>query len=146
MEKNPTDGTVTYARIVVDYQAQEKDPDRVRITIGDNLIEYPGELTTQTADLTTTKRMWNSIISMPAARYMCVDVNNFYLCVPLERFEYTIMPINLVPHKFIHLFDLAPKAKAGMSTWKYSEVCMAYHKLAYWPTNYSRRVYYNESV
>jgi hypothetical protein len=31
----------------------------VRITSGGNLIDYPGELTTRTADLTTSKILWN---------------------------------------------------------------------------------------
>jgi len=61
--KIPGDRTVTYARIVVDYRPQKKDPNRVQITVGGNLIEYPGELTTRTADLTTSKVMWNSVIS-----------------------------------------------------------------------------------
>ena len=42
----PKDRTVTYARIVVDYRPQKDDPNRVRITVGGNLIDYPGELTT----------------------------------------------------------------------------------------------------
>ena len=53
----PTDCTVTYARIVVNYWAQQKYPNRVCTTVGGNVIDYPGELTTQTADLTTTKIM-----------------------------------------------------------------------------------------
>ena len=36
----PADQTVTYVRIVVDYRAQKKDPNRVRITAGYNLIKY----------------------------------------------------------------------------------------------------------
>jgi len=51
----PTDRTITYARIVVDYRPQKEDPNRVRITVGGNLIDYPGELTTNTADLITSK-------------------------------------------------------------------------------------------
>ena len=52
----PADRTVTYARIVVDYyRPQKADPNRVRITAGGNLINYPYELTTRTADLTTSK-------------------------------------------------------------------------------------------
>ena len=39
------DWTVTYARIVVDYCLQKKDPNRVRIMVGGNLIEYPYKLT-----------------------------------------------------------------------------------------------------
>ena len=51
----PRDRTVTYVRIVVDYRPQNDDPNRVSITVGVNLIEYPGKLTTRTADLTTMK-------------------------------------------------------------------------------------------
>jgi len=34
----PSNRNVTYARIVVDYHPQKKDPNRVRITVGGNLI------------------------------------------------------------------------------------------------------------
>ncbi len=51
----PQDRTITHACIVVDYRPQKTDPNRVHITAGGNLITYPGELTTRTADLTTTK-------------------------------------------------------------------------------------------
>jgi hypothetical protein len=50
----PKDRIVTYARIVVDYRPQKDDPNRVRITVQGNLIDYPGELTTRTADLMTS--------------------------------------------------------------------------------------------
>ena len=49
------DRVVTYARIVVDFRPQKKDPNRVRITAGGNLIAYPDELTTRIADLTCSK-------------------------------------------------------------------------------------------
>ena len=69
----PADRTATYARIVVDYRAQKKDPNRVRITAGGKLIKYPYELKTRTADLTTSNIMWNSVISTPGARFACSD-------------------------------------------------------------------------
>ena len=59
----PNDRTVTYARIVIDYQPQKNNPNQVRITAGGNLIEYPYELTTRTANLPTSKILWNSTIS-----------------------------------------------------------------------------------
>ncbi len=88
IKNTPADRTVTYARIVVDYRPQKKDPNRVCITAGGNLINYPYELTTRTADLQTTKIMWNSVISTPNTRYMCADAKNLYLCTPLKRYEY----------------------------------------------------------
>ena len=81
------------------------------LAVGGNILDYSGERTTQTADLTTTKTMWNSGISTPGARYMCADVKIFSLCTPLERSEYMRIPINLIPQEFIELYDLAPKVK-----------------------------------
>ena len=78
----------TYANPVVDYRPQKEDPHRIRITAGGNLINYPGELSTRTADLTTSKLMWNSVLSTEGAKYMCLDIKNFYLSAPLDRFEY----------------------------------------------------------
>ena len=75
----PKDRVVTYARVVVDHRPQKADPNRIRITAGGNLINYPGELTTRTADITTSKLHWNSVLSTPNAKYMCLDIKNFYL-------------------------------------------------------------------
>ena len=109
----PKDQVVTYARIVVDYRPQKKDPNRVRITAGGNLINYPFELTTRTADITTSKIMWNSTISTRGARYMCADAGNFYLATPLDRPEYMRIPVELVPQEFIDANNLASKIKNG---------------------------------
>ena len=88
----------TYARIVVDFRLQKADPNRVRITAGGNLIKCPGDLTTRTADLTTSKIIWNSVISTEGARFGCLDVGNFYLETPMKRYEYTKMLLELFHH------------------------------------------------
>ena len=93
----PEDRTITYARVVVDFRPQKIDPHHIRITAGGNLINYPGELTTQTAGLTTSKLMWNSVLSTKGAKYMCLDIKNFYLTAPLDRFEYMKMQLYLFP-------------------------------------------------
>ena len=43
--------------------------------------------------------MWNSVLSTEGAkyRYRCLDIKNFYLTVPLDRFEYMKMPLALFP-------------------------------------------------
>jgi hypothetical protein len=66
--KIPQDRTVTYARIVIDHRPQKEDPNPVRITVGGNLIDYPFELTTRTADMVSSKILWNSVISTKDAR------------------------------------------------------------------------------
>ena len=81
----PNDCTITYAQVVVDFCPQKLDLHQIRITAGGNLINYPGELTTKMAELTTSKLMWNSVLSTKGARYMCLDIKNFYLTAPLDR-------------------------------------------------------------
>jgi hypothetical protein len=52
--------------------------------VGGNLIEYPSDVETSIDDLTTAKILWNSTISAPDARFMCMDVKNFYLNMPMD--------------------------------------------------------------
>ena len=75
----PNDRVITYYNIVVDYRPQKDDQNHVRITAGGNLIIYPGELTTRTADITTSKMLWNGVLSTKNAKYMCLDIK-FFTC------------------------------------------------------------------
>ena len=84
----PSDKTVTYARIVVDYRPQKSDPNCVRLTVGGNLLNVPGYLSTTTADLTTSKILWNSVLSTKYARFACIYINNMYLQTPMTDYEY----------------------------------------------------------
>jgi hypothetical protein len=76
---------LTYACSIVNFQPQKADPHHIRITAGGNLVNYPGELSTCTADTTTSKLMWNSILSTEGAKYMCLDLKNFYLSAPPNK-------------------------------------------------------------
>jgi hypothetical protein len=109
----PADRTVTYARVVADFRPQKADPNRVRITVGGNLITYPGEVTTRTADMVTSKILWNSVLSTPGAKYCCADVKNFYLETPMDRYEYMRIPVRLIPEAFLQAYDLQSKIYKG---------------------------------
>jgi hypothetical protein len=80
----PKDRTVTYARIVIDHRPQKDDPNRVHITVGGNLIDYPYKLTKQTANMVPSKIMWNSVIRMVNAKFGGADIKNMYLETPLD--------------------------------------------------------------
>jgi hypothetical protein len=67
----------TYMNPVVDYRPQKEDPYRIRITAGGNLINYESNASVRTADLDTAKLHWNSVISTPLARYMCLNIITF---------------------------------------------------------------------
>eukprot|EP00957_Ditylum_brightwellii_P000363 27847-Ditylum_brightwellii.AAC.1 len=109
----PDNQTVTYARIVVDHCPQKKDPNRLQLTVSGNLINYPGDVATSTADLITTKLFWNSVLSTPGARYVCIDIKNFYLETPMERKEYMCMPAHLIPHEILNKYNMHNKIHNG---------------------------------
>ena len=77
MKQIPKDQVVTYACIVVDYRPQKPDPNRVRITVGGNLLFYQGKLTMRTVDLVTAKILCNSVLSPYNAKSITANVKNF---------------------------------------------------------------------
>jgi hypothetical protein len=92
---------ITYGRFVVDIRPNKTETHRVRLTVGGKLIQYPGDVSTRSADLTTSKCLWNSTISNEGATYMCLDINVFYLGTPMDSFEYMHIPIKLIPQEII---------------------------------------------
>eukprot|EP00804_Cyclotella_cryptica_P030451 CCRYP_008524-RA/>CCRYP_008524-RA protein AED:0.26 eAED:0.26 QI:0/0/0/1/1/1/2/0/901 len=47
MKNIPSDQMITYTRVMVDYRPQKEDPNRVRIMVGGNLIDYPDHIIDQ---------------------------------------------------------------------------------------------------
>ncbi len=92
----PSNRTVTYAHIVVNHCPQMEDPNHVRITVGGNFIDYPFELTTPTADMVSSKIVWNSVIRTKDARFASADIKNMYLKTPLDQFEYMKIAVGLL--------------------------------------------------
>jgi hypothetical protein len=80
----PSKRTVIYACIVIDHHPKKEDPNHVRITVRGNLIDYLFELTTRTADMVSSKILWNSVISTKDARFAGTDIKNMYLKTPLD--------------------------------------------------------------
>ncbi len=122
----PNNRTVTYARIVIDHRPHKEDPNRVRITVEGNLINYPFELTTHTTDMVSLKLLWNSTISTKGARFAGADIKNIYLETPLNRFEYKKMPLSLFPQDIIDYYGLNDKALNG---YVYKEICKGMYGL-----------------
>jgi hypothetical protein len=117
----PKDRTVTYGRILIDHQPQKEDPHHVHITVGGNLIKYPFELTTRTANMLLLKIMWNSVISTPDAWFARANIKNMYLKTPLDWYEYMRMPLDFFPDNIVDHYNLRRKAKNGfvyMEIWK----------------------------
>ena len=104
--KVPQNKKPTYARIVCDIRPQKQEPERTRLTVGGNMIDYPGPVSTASADLTTAKVLFNSTISTNNARFMCIDIKNYYLGTPMDQYEYMKLHISLIPDNIIKLYNL----------------------------------------
>ncbi len=100
---------VTYGRIACVYRSKKKDPHRMRITMGGILINYPDDYGTPTTDLLTVKLMFNSIISMPGAKFMTIDIKNFYLMTLMDLYKYFCMKLELFPADIIDEYGLRDK-------------------------------------
>ncbi len=94
-------GDKTYARIECVFCDGKKDKYRTRITMGGNLVNYPGDCCTPTADLLAVKLLLNCIISTLNAKFMTIDIKDFYLCTPMSRYEYFRMKLELFPEDIV---------------------------------------------
>ena len=74
----PAGHTVTYSQLVARIRPHKSETHCVRITVGRNRLDFPGDTTTNCASLTTTKCILNIKISTPGARFITIDIKNFY--------------------------------------------------------------------
>ena len=74
-----------------------------------NCINYPGKVATPTAEMVLVKIMLNSVISTNKARYMTMDLKDFYLNTPLKRFEYIKLKMSDVPEEIQREYNLHEK-------------------------------------
>ncbi len=54
--------------------------------MGGNLVNYPDDCGTPTAYFLTVKLMFNSIISATNAKFMIINIKDFYLMTPMDRY------------------------------------------------------------
>jgi hypothetical protein len=115
----PNDRMITYGKIVCDYKPHKKEKERVRLTVGGDILDYSGDVTTSTADITTFKILINSTLLTKDAAMMMMDIKNYYIGTPLPRFEYMKMLLSRFPEEIIHKYNLNALAIDG---WVYIEI------------------------
>lgn len=70
---------------------------RVRGTVGGNLIDYPGVVSAATAALPTIKLLLNAVVSESGAKFMTVDITDYYLNSVLPEPEYMWIDLEHIP-------------------------------------------------
>jgi hypothetical protein len=81
--------------------------------MGGNLINYPDDCGTPTADILTIKLPFNCVISKPNSKFMTIDIKDFYLMMPMDCYEYFRMKLELFPHDIIDKYALRDKVDVG---------------------------------
>ena len=90
-----------YGSICINYRPEKKDPNQECLVMGGDKIHPLIDFGTPTVNLLTVKILLNSAISTPDARYMTIDIKDFYLMTPMERFEYMRLKIANIPENII---------------------------------------------
>ena len=75
---------VTYIKFIASIRTEKDDPYRIRATLGGNLIHYPDDVETPSANLLLIKILLNSVISTKGAKFAMPDLSNFYLMTELK--------------------------------------------------------------
>ncbi len=119
MRSHKTDSRMSLIKFVASIRTEKDEPHRIRATLGGNLINYPEDVGTPTADLLLIKIFLNSVISKEGGRFATADISNFYLMTPLRSPEYGRVKMSDIPDEIIDEYKLREKEKDG---WIYFKV------------------------
>ncbi|KAG7350061.1 reverse transcriptase RNA-dependent DNA polymerase [Nitzschia inconspicua] len=103
----PRHKTATYLRIVCAHRPEKENAYRVCWTAGGNLIDYPHDASTKTADIITVKTLINSTLSTPGAEFMSGDLKDFYLGTPMAEYKYMRIHRRYIPDDIFEQYHLA---------------------------------------
>jgi hypothetical protein len=99
----PKDRKTTYGKLVCDFKPNKTEKHRVGLTVGGDRLNYSGDTATSTADITTFK----------------MYIKKYYLGTPLPTYEYTRLPLTILPLDIIEKYDLKRLAVNG---WVHLEI------------------------
>ena len=97
----PKEKKVTYVKVVVSIIPLKEEVNRVRVTVGGDMLEYSRYTYTILVALST---IINSTISTLEAYYYTTDTKDFYYSTQIDNpndYKYTQMPLSFVPDKII---------------------------------------------
>ena len=102
----PLGKTATYNRSVADMQPEKEERCREQFTAGGNILNYTGETSTETASIETAKLLVNSTVSTKGARFMAMDISNFYIHNDLIDYQYIRCAMSEIPKEIIDEYNL----------------------------------------
>ena len=125
----PAGKKATHVRVCADFRKHKKDPYRVQWTVRGDLVDYDGNTSTLTYDITNASILFNSsVILTEGARFIAVDVSNFYLESELEEKEYIWIPVHLLDAEFVPLKILTNSLLTDVCSLKSTRACTVFLK------------------
>ncbi len=106
---------------------QKEEQNHMQLTIGRNCINYPGNIGMKTTYMMLVKLMLNSVVSTMKAKFICMDISNFYMNKPLDRYKYLKLKLTDIPQEVINKYDLISKATSNRHV--YVKVCKGMYSL-----------------
>ena len=107
----PQNAKVAYASFVCDYRPLKDEPWRVRLVVDGDRLTYEYESRSPAVSLIETKPLINSAISNAhkGARFMSLDLKDFFLTTPMGSAEYIRIPTKYLPSDIIIKYRLQSK-------------------------------------
>ena len=118
---------MTSGRIVCNKRPQKKEVNRTRLTVDGGRINIDMDCGTPTASLLAVKLLLNSVISTPGAKFLGLDLKDFYLNTPLARPEYLRLKLANFPEDVIQHYKLREKVDKNGTI--YVKVCKGMYGL-----------------
>ena len=97
---------MTNCRIVCNERPQKLEVNISRITADGSRLTSAGNVGTPIADLLTVKLLLNSVVSTPGAKFLGLDLKDFYLNMPMEDPEFMTMKLSNLPEGVIQHYNL----------------------------------------
>ena len=125
--KIPKDRKITYANFICNLRPQKLETHRVQLTAGGDKLDYPGDPSSLAVSVLNVKIHINSTISHTKnnEKYMCIDINNFYLGTPKKYFQYMRIHKKIIPQEVLDKYDIIFDNQYISPTWKYAAACTA---------------------
>ena len=104
----------------MNYIPEKLDLYRTRLKVGGDRVNYLGDCGTPTVNLLTVKLLLNSFITTPNAKFITIDIKDFYLNTPMALSKYMRLKLIDLPENVISHYN--PEEKVTTNGWVYVEI------------------------
>ena len=131
----PSGKKVTYANMVCDHRPIKTEPNRVRLTVSGNRLDYAYDVGSPAASLLEAKLLINSTISDAdkGALFFAADLKDFFLATPMNDPEYMRIHSKYFFDDVCAAYDIEKRLpQMDMFTSVYKKECTAQNKQRCW--------------